>query len=81
MVEKVGSRQRDRVTRDIESKYTVMCSPPAPDFRVAGDSTVAVLYGPRTFSQMDRGERIRACYQHACPSVRFGKSNVELFVP
>jgi predicted HTH transcriptional regulator len=39
---------------------------PAPDFRVAGTSTVAVLYGPRDFSQMDRQERIRACYQHAC---------------
>ena len=39
---------------------------PAPDFRVAGDSTVAVLYGPRKFGQMDREERIRACYQHAC---------------
>jgi len=39
---------------------------PAPDFRVAGDSTVAVLFGPRKFSQMDREERVRACYQHAC---------------
>jgi len=39
---------------------------PAPDFRVAGDSTIAVLYGPRKFSQMGREERVRACYQHAC---------------
>lgn len=39
---------------------------PAPDFRIAGSSTVAVLYGPRQFAQMDREERIRACYQHAC---------------
>ncbi len=39
---------------------------PAPDFRIAGESTVAVLYGPRKFSQMSRDERIRACYQHAC---------------
>jgi len=39
---------------------------PAPDFRVAGDSTIAVLFGPRKFSQMDREERVRACYQHAC---------------
>ena len=39
---------------------------PAPDFRSAGNSTVAVLYGPRQFEQMDREERIRACYQHAC---------------
>lgn len=39
---------------------------PAPDFRVAGGSTVAVLFGPRSFGQMDREERMRACYQHAC---------------
>lgn len=39
---------------------------PAPDFRVAGENMVAVLYGPREFAQMDRKERIRACYQHAC---------------
>ena len=39
---------------------------PAPDFRVAGASTVAVLYGPRGFSEMNREERVRACYQHAC---------------
>ena len=39
---------------------------PAPDFRVAGENTVAILYGPRKFSQMDRAQRVRACYQHAC---------------
>jgi predicted HTH transcriptional regulator len=41
---------------------------PAPDFRVAGAATIAVLYGPRKFSQMNREERVRACYQHACRS-------------
>lgn len=39
---------------------------PPPDFRVAGSSTVAVLFGQRKFSQMTREERIRGCYQHAC---------------
>jgi ATP-dependent DNA helicase RecG len=39
---------------------------PPPDFRVSGEHTVAVLYAPRPFSQMDRSERVRACYQHAC---------------
>lgn len=39
---------------------------PAPDFRASTDSTIAVLYGYRKFSQMKREERIRACYQHAC---------------
>ncbi len=53
---------------------------PAPDFRVAGSSTVAVLYGPRKFAQMDREERIRACYQHACLLYVSGKrmSNASL---
>ncbi|MBM4287534.1 MAG: transcriptional regulator [Deltaproteobacteria bacterium] len=53
---------------------------PAPDFRVAGDSTIAVLYGPRKFSQMDREERVRACYQHACLLYVSGKrmSNASL---
>lgn len=39
---------------------------PAPDFRVAGGSTVAVLLAPRGFADMDRDERTRGCYQHAC---------------
>lgn len=53
---------------------------PAPDFRVAGDGTVAVLYSPRQFGQMDRQERVRACYQHACIQYVSGKrmSNASL---
>lgn len=47
---------------------------PAPDFRVAGSSTVAVLFGPRTFAQMNRDERIRACYWHACLRYVSGKT-------
>jgi ATP-dependent DNA helicase RecG len=39
---------------------------PAPDFRVADEYLIAVLYAPRKFAQMDRSERTRACYQHAC---------------
>jgi len=46
---------------------------PAPDFRVAGASTVAVLFGPRGFADMDRDERIRACYQHGCLQFVSGK--------
>jgi predicted HTH transcriptional regulator len=46
---------------------------PAPDFRVAGTSTVAVLLGPRGIAEMDRDERIRACYQHACLQYVSGK--------
>ncbi|HEX6042641.1 ATP-binding protein [Longimicrobium sp.] len=38
---------------------------PPPDFRMSDEHTVTVLYAPRPFPQMDRTERIRACYQHA----------------
>ena len=39
---------------------------PAPDFRTTPRHTVAALFAPRAFADMDRQERIRACYQHAC---------------
>lgn len=37
---------------------------PAPDFRAGLRRTVATLFGPRPFEEMDREARIRACYQH-----------------
>lgn len=46
---------------------------PAPDFRVTSNHTVAVLFGPREFSEMDKADRIRACYQHACLCYVSGK--------
>ncbi len=39
---------------------------PAPDFQVTSNHTKVVLYAPRTLAGMDRHERMRACYQHAC---------------
>ncbi|NLC58900.1 MAG: transcriptional regulator [Armatimonadetes bacterium] len=39
---------------------------PAPLFEVAGDSTRAVLFGHRPLAKMDRDDRVRACYLHAC---------------
>jgi ATP-dependent DNA helicase RecG len=39
---------------------------PAPDFRVTTNHTIAVLFGAREFGAMDKEDRIRACYQHAC---------------
>ncbi|MEO8661649.1 MAG: ATP-binding protein, partial [Bryobacteraceae bacterium] len=38
---------------------------PAPEFRVTGHATIAILYAPRLLRGMDRSDRIRACYQHA----------------
>lgn len=37
---------------------------PAPDFRVGVKRTSVVLFGPKDFEDMDRNDRVRACYQH-----------------
>jgi ATP-dependent DNA helicase RecG len=37
---------------------------PPPDFRVPPGSTRVLLLAPQTFAEMDRAERVRACYQH-----------------
>ena len=39
---------------------------PAPEFRSPGDSTIAVLFGPRDLTAMPRTERVRAVYLHTC---------------
>jgi predicted HTH transcriptional regulator len=37
---------------------------PAPDFRAGHQRTVVTIYGPKDFEDMDRDDRVRACYQH-----------------
>lgn len=37
---------------------------PAPDFRVGELRTTAVLFGHKSVEEMDRDDRVRACYQH-----------------
>jgi predicted HTH transcriptional regulator len=49
----------DRVVHTAE-----VCQLPAPDFRVANSRTLVIIYGPRKFEDMDRDDRVRACYQH-----------------
>ena len=39
---------------------------PAPDFQVTDNHTKAILFAPRPLKEMDKADRIRACYQHAC---------------
>ena len=39
---------------------------PAPIFEVAGENTRATLLSHRPLTKMDRADRIRACYLHAC---------------
>jgi predicted HTH transcriptional regulator len=37
---------------------------PAPDFHTGFRRTTVTIYGPRQFEEMDRNDRVRACYQH-----------------
>lgn len=39
---------------------------PAPDFRVSDRRTSVVLFRHQEIEDMDRNDRIRACYQHCC---------------
>lgn len=39
---------------------------PAPDFRVSERRTSALLFAHIDIEEMDRNDRIRACYQHCC---------------
>ncbi len=38
---------------------------PAPFFRKTYGRTIVTIYGHKKFEQMDRNDRIRACYQHS----------------
>jgi len=49
----------DRVVQTAE----IMQLPP-PDFLAANNRTEVVIYGAKPFKNMDRSERVRACYQH-----------------
>lgn len=37
---------------------------PAPAFRVGLKRTIVVIFGLKPFEDMDRDDRVRACYQH-----------------
>jgi len=39
---------------------------PAPDFVVSEQHTKAILFAHKKLADMDKYDRIRACYQHAC---------------
>ncbi len=39
---------------------------PAPVFETAGQNTRAVLFSHRPMNKMDKEDRVRACYLHAC---------------
>lgn len=37
---------------------------PAPDFLTGHIRTTAIIYGPKSYKDMDGSDRVRACYQH-----------------
>jgi ATP-dependent DNA helicase RecG len=39
---------------------------PAPDFRAGEKHTLAVLFASMKFEEMERRDKVRACYQHSC---------------
>jgi len=39
---------------------------PAPKFEASGETTRAVLFAHRPLTKMDKEDRVRACYLHAC---------------
>jgi predicted HTH transcriptional regulator len=51
----------DKVVNSIESFQL-----PAPDFKVNSKHTQAILFAYKKSREMDKSDRIRACYQHAC---------------
>ncbi|WP_240746144.1 hypothetical protein [Cupriavidus oxalaticus] len=40
--------------------------PPAPEFAIVSDPTRATLFAHKELAKMDKIERVRACYLHAC---------------
>ena len=51
----------DKVVAEIERFHL-----PAPIFEVPSGFTRAMLFGRKPLAEMDRSERVRACYLHAC---------------
>lgn len=39
---------------------------PAPDFRVTETHTQVILYAHKDLNDMNKGDKMRACYQHCC---------------
>lgn len=58
--EKKGSGM-DKVVLNIE-----LYQLPAYDLRIKEKHTIAVLFAHKALNNMDKNERIRACYQHCC---------------
>lgn len=46
--------------------YVELFQLPPPEFLVTDNHTKAILFAPKSLNEMEKKDRIRACYQHAC---------------
>jgi len=46
--------------------YNEMYQLPAPEFLIQEKHTKVIMYSYKTLNQMDKKDKIRACYQHCC---------------
>lgn len=60
---KICEEKGSGIDRVVQSAEVLQLA--APDFRVGYQNTTVVISGPRTFDEMSRDDRIRACYQHS----------------
>jgi ATP-dependent DNA helicase RecG len=51
----------DKIVAEVELAHL-----PAPKFEARLDNTIVMLFGPRTFLEMTRAERLHAVYLHTC---------------
>ena len=51
----------DRVINEVEHSLL-----PPPEFTAAHHRTSVILFSPKAFEEMDRADKLRACYQHCC---------------
>jgi ATP-dependent DNA helicase RecG len=51
----------DKIVAEVELAHL-----PAPKFEARLDNTIVTLFGPRTFLEMTRAERLHAVYLHTC---------------
>ncbi len=59
----------DKVVQECEEHHL-----PAPRFEASEQFTRVVLFSARSFGEMDRQDKVRACYQHACLKQVSGES-------
>jgi ATP-dependent DNA helicase RecG len=59
----------DKVVQECEAHKL-----PAPRFEAAEQFTRVVLYSAKSFGEMDRQDKVRACYQHGCLKQVSGES-------